>query len=153
MRRTSKADAITELVLETFRLNGQLLEAGDRLTAPFGLSSARWQVLGAINNAGQPLTVAQIGRRMGLSRQSVQRVVNDLESNGFVELEDNPDHKRARLVVLTPTCIKTLNRLDVIQAHWANELADGLSETAIQRAVKTIIEIRERCAAIELEAK
>jgi DNA-binding MarR family transcriptional regulator len=153
MQRSSKADAVTELILETFRLNGQLLEAGDRLTAPLGLTSARWQVLGAINNAGQPLTVAQIGRRMGLSRQSVQRVVNDLESSGFVGLKENPDHKRAKLVVLTPSCRKTLAKLDGIQAKWADELAEGLSQTAIRQAVKLMIEIRECSAAIEGKAK
>jgi hypothetical protein len=36
-------NAFTELILEVFRLNGLLLEAGDRLTHPVGLSSARWQ--------------------------------------------------------------------------------------------------------------
>jgi len=149
MERSSKGNVVTELILETFRLNGQLLEAGDRLTAPLGLTSARWQILGAIETEGRPLTVAQIGRRMGLSRQAVQRVVNDLDRLGFVSLEENPDHKRARLVVLTPSCVETLSRLDEIQVRWVNELSDGTSETVLKRTVKLMIEIRERCAAIE----
>ena len=153
MQRSSKRDTVTELILETFRLNGQLLEAGDRLTAPLGLTSARWQVLGAIEKEGQPLTVAQIGRRMGLSRQAVQRLVNELEPLGFVSLDENPDHKRARLVALTPACAETLRKLDAIQARWANELVGEVSETALKRAVKLMIEIRERCAAIEQKAK
>ena len=153
MERSSEGDVVTELILETFRLNGQLLEAGDRLTVPLGLTSARWQVLGAIETEGRPLTVAQIGRRMGLSRQAVQRIVNDLEPLGFVRLEDNPDHKRARLVALTPSCIETMRKLDGIQARWASELADGLSETTLKRTVKLMSEIRERCAAIEQAAK
>ncbi len=152
MKRTAEGNAVTELILETFRLNGQLLEAGDRLTAPLGLTSARWQVLGAIEYEGRPLTVAQIGRRMGLSRQAVQRLVNDLEGLGFVRLEDNPDHKRARLVVPTAMCLKTLRQLDGIQASWANELTNGISETALRRALKALIELSERCAAIEQQA-
>lgn len=149
MQRSPEALAITELILETFRLNGQLLEAGDRLTAPLGLTSARWQILGAIETEGQSLTVAQIGRRMGLSRQAVQRIVNDLEANGFVKLEENPAHKRAKLVVLTPSCLKTMRELDEIQGTWANELSDALSETGLRRALKLMKEIRERCASIE----
>lgn len=149
MERSPEGNAVTELILETFRLNGELLEAGDRLSAPLGLTSARWQILGAIDEAGRPLTVAQIGRRMGLSRQAVQRVVNDLEQLGFVSLEENPDHKRAKLVVLTPSCVKTLNKLNDIQAQWANALSDGLSETTLKRAVKLLADIRDRCAAIE----
>jgi hypothetical protein len=52
---TPAGAATTELILETFRLNGLLLEAGDRLVADIGLTSARWQVLGAIALAPVPL--------------------------------------------------------------------------------------------------
>jgi DNA-binding MarR family transcriptional regulator len=152
MERTSEGSAVTELILETFQLNGLLLEAGDRLTAPLGLTSARWQVLGAIKEQNQPLTVAQIGRRMGLSRQNVLRIATELEKLGFISFEENPDHKRARLVVLTPSCLEALEKLDIVQAGWANELASGMSETTLKRAVKTLADIRERCQAIEQAA-
>ncbi len=64
------------MILETFRFNGRLLAAGDRLTKELDLSSALWQVLGAIDEA--PLPVAQIARNMGLTRQSVRRMANVL---------------------------------------------------------------------------
>lgn len=153
MQRSAEGTAVTELILETFRLNGQLLEAGDRLTAPLGLTSARWQILGAIETEGQPLSVSQIGRRMGLSRQAVQRIVNDLEALGFVVLEDNPDHKRAKLVILTQSCRAVLEKLQKVQASWANELANGTSEVMLKRTVKLLREISQRCEAMEQEAK
>ena len=153
MTRTAVATAATELILETFRLNGQLLEAGDRLAGPLGLSSARWQVLGAVEEEGRPITVAQIGRRMGLSRQAVQRLVNELKADGFVRLEENPDHKRARLVALTPMCLARLQALAEVQARWANELTDGLNAAVLSRAAQLLGEIRERCAEIEQRAK
>ncbi len=147
--RSPQAAALTDLILELFRVNGLLLEAGDRLAAPFGLTSARWQVLGAIEGEGRPLTVAQIGRRMGLTRQAVQRVVNDLEGLGFVTLEDNPDHKRARLVVMTPACSAVMAGLDARQTGWANALGEGLSAEAIRAARLLLAEIGERCAALD----
>ncbi len=49
--------------------------AGDQLLAEFGLTSARWQVLGAVALSGAPQPVASIARNMGLTRQAVQRVV------------------------------------------------------------------------------
>src|SRR5205814_345438 len=55
---------VTELILEVFRLNGRLLAAGDRLVADLGLTSARWQVLGAIALASSPMPVAWIARNM-----------------------------------------------------------------------------------------
>ena len=46
--RTLEGEVITELILETFRLNGVLLDAGNQIPKPFGLTRARWQVMGAI---------------------------------------------------------------------------------------------------------
>ncbi len=78
------------LVIEVFRLNGDLIEGGDALVQDLGLSSARWQVLGAIALSPVALPVAHIARNMGLARQSVQRVVDDMRDDGFVRLEPNP---------------------------------------------------------------
>ena len=47
-KRTPAGDALTGLILDLFRLNNLLLTAGDRLVAGLGLTSARWQILGAI---------------------------------------------------------------------------------------------------------
>ena len=68
MERTNEAVVITEIILQVFRLNGQLLNAGDRLTKPMALTSARWQILGAVELAAHPLTVPQIARRKSLGR-------------------------------------------------------------------------------------
>jgi len=56
-----RAAAITQLTLTVFRLNGVLLHWGDKLVEPLGLTSARWQMLGAIVLAGTPLTAPQVG--------------------------------------------------------------------------------------------
>ena len=70
--------ALTAMMREVCRLHGLWLAAGERLTHPLGLSSARWQVLSALYLAGEPLPVAYIARHMGLTRQSVQRTVDIL---------------------------------------------------------------------------
>ena len=98
---TEAGGSLTALILDVFRLNGQLVLAGDRLVAELGLTSARWQVLGAIAYADRPESVAMHARTMGVHRQGVQRIVNELKNEGIVEFQPNPHHKRAQLVVLT----------------------------------------------------
>ncbi|HVX57495.1 MAG TPA: helix-turn-helix domain-containing protein, partial [Candidatus Saccharimonadales bacterium] len=88
---------IDDLILTVFRLNGSLIEAGSRLVEDLGLTPAWWQVLGALALSPVSLTVPQIARNMGLARQSVQRVVALLLEKGFVRLDDNPHHRRAKL--------------------------------------------------------
>ncbi|WP_084649850.1 MarR family winged helix-turn-helix transcriptional regulator [Stappia stellulata] len=136
---------VTQVILETFRLNGALLSAGDALVGDLGLTSARWQVLGAVALEGRPLSVAQIARRMGLSRQAVQRVVNDLTAAGLVALEDNPDHKRARLVVMTGAGEAAYAEADRRQIAWAKELSEDLGAEALAACLAVLRRISVRC--------
>jgi DNA-binding MarR family transcriptional regulator len=133
--------ALTHLVLEVFRLNGRLLAAGDRMTRPAGQTSARWQVLGAIDPG--PRTVSQIARVMGLTRQSVQRTADRLQSEGIVSYVDNPAHRRAKLVALTARGRSVLAGITRRQVVWANELGARLDEADLRRALRTVHAFRE----------
>jgi DNA-binding MarR family transcriptional regulator len=134
--------AVTTLILEIFQLNGRLLAAGDRLVAPLGLTSARWQVLGAID-AG-PLPVSAIARAMGLARQSVQRTVDLLIRDGLVETRPNPGHKRAYLVALTPLGRDRLDTVTALQREWAAELTAGMDAACLARGGDLLKALRRR---------
>lgn len=142
-KRTPEGEALTALILETFRLNGALLAAGNEITKPHGMTSARWQVMGAIDLTGQSITVSEIARRMGLTRQAVQRIVNDLEQLGMVSPEPNPDHKTASLIAITEQGQKVMNEINKAQVEWVNDLAKNSSEKELQQAFTTLETIRE----------
>jgi DNA-binding MarR family transcriptional regulator len=135
---TPAGQALSDLMLEVFRLNGRLLAEGDALVAPAGLTSARWQVLGAAATAAEPRTVAQIARRMGLSRQAVQRVTNDLQSSGLIAYRANPDHRRAKLVVPTEPGLAAWRAALAAHVPWTNGLAGGIDEAALAGALAVI---------------
>jgi DNA-binding MarR family transcriptional regulator len=137
-------EALTELMLEVFRLNGQLLTSGDRLVADIGLTSARWQVLGAIALAGNRLPVAHIARNMGLTRQAVQRVVNELAAAGLVEFASNPYHRRSHLVVLTAQGTDAYRAAMDRQTPWASQLAQPLGEHEIRLATRVLRTLVQR---------
>jgi DNA-binding MarR family transcriptional regulator len=143
-RRTSAGEAVTQLILEVFRLNGRLLVAGDRLVSRLGLSSARWQVLGAVALAERAEPVAWIARSMGLNRQGVQRIVNELVAEGYLALEPNPHHRRASLVVLTEQGRKAYAAADRLQTPWVNALVKGLGAEDIAAAKRTVAALRQR---------
>src|SRR5438128_1128523 len=124
--RTPEGGAATQVVLATFRANGLLLAAGSRLAAQEQLTAARWQVLGAVALAGRPLTVPQIARRMGLTRQAVQASVNRLLAEALVEADENLDHRRSPLIRLTELGSQKYTAVDRRQIRWINELATGL---------------------------
>jgi DNA-binding MarR family transcriptional regulator len=143
----SCAAALTELILETFRLNGRLLAAGDALVRDLGLTSARWQVLGAAAMAPAPLSVAQIARTMGLSRQGVQRIVNELQKQGIVRLAPNPHHQRAKLVLPTERGRGLFAAATARQRPWAEALAGGLDRREVDAALGVVRRVRARLEA------
>lgn len=117
---------MTRLILAIFRANGALLAAGDRLVAGLGLTSARWQLLGSIAEEEQPLSVAQLARKMGVTRQAVQRIVNELQKNGMIAFRTNPHHRRAQLIVLTKHGQNLFERAMQIQQPWVTTLGFGI---------------------------
>jgi DNA-binding MarR family transcriptional regulator len=136
--RTPEGDAATRVILATFRANGLLLAAGDRLSADEGLTSARWQVLGAVALADSPLTVPQIARRMGLTRQSVHASVGRLVADGLLELAPNADHQRSQLVHLTDEGRERYQALDKRQAIWVSRLASGIDQASLDIAARVL---------------
>ena len=136
MTRTRSADALRQLVLEVFRLNGALLRHGATLTAPVGQTQARWQVIGAVAEATR--TVPQIARRMGMSRQSVQRVADLLAKDGMLRLDPNPDHARSPLLRLTPKGARVKARLTAIGEEWAASITQGMAGADLEQAVEVV---------------
>ena len=143
-KRTPAGSALTGLILDLFRLDSLLLTAGDRLVAPLGLTSARWQILGSVAGAERPQPVAWLARDMAANRQNVQRIINDLHKQGLVAFEANPHHKRAQLVVLTDKGKQTFDAAMRLQAPWINDLSEGLSLKDIQTFHDFIITLRQK---------
>jgi DNA-binding MarR family transcriptional regulator len=136
MPYTRSGKAFTKLVLRVFRLNGRLLEAGDHLAAPVGQTSARWQVMGCIDDEAR--TVADVARIMGLARQSVQRVADLLVKDGLAVYSENPHHKRAKLVKLNAKGLKALREIEKAQRVWANEVGKEMGERDLVKTVKVL---------------
>ena len=143
-RRTPAGDAVTTLILDLFRLNNLLLTAGDRLVSELGLTSARWEILGAIVYADRPQPVAWLARDMGANRQNVQRIINDLHMAGLVAFEPNPHHRRAQLVVLTDKGKQAFDAAMRLQTPWVNRLSEGLSVKDVETAHRVMFALRQR---------
>jgi DNA-binding MarR family transcriptional regulator len=143
-KRTPAGEALSNLILDLFRLNSLLFTAGDRMVAGLGLTSARWQILGAIVTAERPQPVAWLARDLGAARQNVQRIVNDLQRDGLVTFETNPHHRRAQLVVLTEKGRQSFDAAMRLQLPWVNGLADGLSIKDLESTSRVVSTLRGR---------
>jgi DNA-binding MarR family transcriptional regulator len=130
---------LNELVLSIFWLNGFFLLAADRLTAGGGLTTARWQVLGAVLH--EPLTVAAIARDMGLARQSVQRTANLLVDEGLCEYVPNPAHRRAKLLSPTDHGLNSIRQLGPRVTAWSRQVGESVGGDVIDAATVSVREL------------
>lgn len=140
-RRSVAGDALTELVLPVFELNGEFLEAARDIAGPEGLTPAQWQVLGA--TLGEGLPVAEIARRvgLGLARQSVQRTADLLVERGWAEYDENPRHRRAKLLRPTAGGRAAVERLGAAQRAWADAVGAEVGTAELQAALATLLRV------------
>jgi DNA-binding MarR family transcriptional regulator len=127
-------ELLSAAALTAFRLNGQFLDLAERLARPAGLTAAWWQVLGAVLDDG-PQPVSTVARGMGLTRQAVQRTADLLVDRGLAEYRDNPAHRRAKLVALTPAGGAAIAAIAPQHAASARQLVDAVGDDQLAEVV------------------
>lgn len=132
--QTKKQTLLSKCIISIFRLNGRIIEWGDLLGATVGLTSARWQILGAVELAGEPLTAPQISHSMGITRQGAQKHLNVLVEKGLMKQCANPRHERSYLYELTKQGKKTYDEIQALYADRLHELTLGLTSESLDRA-------------------
>ena len=130
-KHTAAGALLTDLIIPTIQLEAHFSRAGESIAATAGQTLARWLTLEMV--AGEPATVSQVARRLGLTRQSVQRIADLLEQDGLTEYADNPDHETSRLVLLTPRGRRTLATIQAAQRAWANEIGAKIGEANLRQ--------------------
>jgi DNA-binding MarR family transcriptional regulator len=126
------------LIADVYELAGLSRRISEREAAECGTTVARWHVLSAVS--AEPLTVPAIGRRLGLVRQAVQRVADDLVEAGHLRSEPNPAHRRSMLYSITPEGAHVLDRLwAASEPRRHNTLTDSTVTAADLRHARTTL--------------
>jgi DNA-binding MarR family transcriptional regulator len=128
--------ALTEVILASFRLNGRLMEAAQSMAAKGGLTAAWWQVIGGVLD--EPRPVADVARRMGMTRQGVQRIADLLVDRALAEYRPNPAHRRAKLLACTEAGYWAVRRISLAQHPWANRIGAAVGTDDLNAARATM---------------
>ncbi|MER7004880.1 helix-turn-helix domain-containing protein [Dactylosporangium sp. NPDC000555] len=112
----SAADAALHHLFEANRL---LREAGERIASAAGQTHARRMVLQA---AADGATVPDIARRLGLHRQGVQRIADELVADGLGRYDENPRHRLSKLFVVTDRGTAALSTISRAHGTWVDAI-------------------------------
>ncbi|EFF89631.1 MarR-family regulatory protein [Streptomyces sp. e14] len=139
-RPLSPAEAGPRL-MEVFALVGPLYRRVQRQIerdAPRqGLSVGVRAVLDLLREHG-PMTVPQMGRAQSISRQFVQRMVNDAAADGLVEAVPNPAHARSSLIRLTDAGRAAIQAVVAREHELLAEAADDLTPSDVDTCVRVL---------------
>ncbi|MFJ8533983.1 MarR family winged helix-turn-helix transcriptional regulator [Streptomyces sp. NPDC093591] len=137
-------DDLGDRISEVFDLIGALyrrglrkLEQGEEIE---GVSVGVRSVLVLLHRYG-PMTVPQMGRLMTLTRQFVQRMVNEAAARGWAESTPNPAHQRSSLIRITEEGTAVITAI-LAREHALNRQVGGdLTEDELRACVRVLKEM------------
>ncbi|MEV0202480.1 MarR family winged helix-turn-helix transcriptional regulator [Nonomuraea sp. NPDC050691] len=139
-------DDLAYRLAEVFDLVGPLYRRAQRKVeqdAPAqGLSVGVRAVLNLLRAHG-PMTVPQMGRTQALSRQFVQRMVNDAAAQHLVEIVPNPAHKRSSLIRLSHEGEDAIDALIAAEHAVLRQAGGDLTEADITACVRVLTRLLE----------
>ena len=101
--------AVASFIADVLELSGLFRRVADDIARQEGQTQARWYALSVFSE--DPLTVSQAARRLGTTRQAVQRSADELLAQGLAIVETNPDHRTSPFIRLTPAGHDVLARI------------------------------------------
>jgi DNA-binding MarR family transcriptional regulator len=121
---------VASLVVAVYDAAAALRRLGDAEAGIAGQTQARWQVMNVISEGDW--TVPRVARRLGVQRQSVQRLVDRLRDDDLVELEPNPDHATSPLLRLTERGGRVLREINDVADRWHRSIASSADAAALR---------------------
>jgi DNA-binding MarR family transcriptional regulator len=91
--------AVASFIADVLELAGLFRRVADDIARQEGQTQSRWYALSVFSE--DPLTVSQAARRLGTTRQAVQRSTDELLARGLATTEANPDHRTSPFIRLT----------------------------------------------------
>jgi len=113
-------------------------------------SSGHRSIMKSLGAEG-PQTVPAMAGLRSVSRQHVQKLVDGLKADGFVEAVPNPAHKRSVLIDLTRLGEDYLGQLGKREEELWRFLGKGLSPEGVGEATKLVRLLRSRFESTDWE--
>ena len=133
----SKAEAIAELMLEVAQCFFRIRALGQKTALITSWGGGAFGFMRSLALLG-PLTVPLIAQMRPTSRQRMQRLADELATEGLVEFIENPKHQRSKLVRLTPKGDARYRELNARLLSIASTMGVALSEVDVRKTIEIV---------------
>jgi DNA-binding MarR family transcriptional regulator len=131
---------VFDLIGPLYRRVQRTVEQGAQGEAVESLPVGVRAVLDLLHRHG-PMTVPQMGRAQAISRQFVQRMVNDAAARGLVESIPNPAHQRSSLIRLTGEGRAAIAAVVAREHAVLREVGGDLTDADVRTCVRVLAQM------------
>lgn len=128
--RSAQAENLKQLLLARNDWFAREIMRSVRQSSDFAfLTPAQSRLLALM--AGKPMSMAELARRLAISRQAVHKTVAELARRGILELRDDPERRNSKLVFYTEAG-RQLNRAGARMIERVEErIAERIGEKGL----------------------
>ena len=102
------------------------------------ITPQQWAVLSVLAESDAPMTLADIARKLLVSKQNMTGMVARLEQQGLAERGDDPNDLRSSRVQLSRRGRATVDKLRPAYEEWVKTLGKDVSERDMQSLTRTV---------------
>lgn len=146
-RKATQLELLTRQVRSCFHALARTAEA----LHDGSISVAQRAILEALFKEG-PQTIPEFAERRHVSRQQIQRNVNELLEAGLILTRENPRHKKSFLVVLSLAGRRKMGAMLKREAGALEHIARPLSQTEIQSGLEILQKLEAGLRQLEAES-
>jgi DNA-binding MarR family transcriptional regulator len=143
---TAKQASVAQLLFKAARLwNSQAIEKIQAQTGGGAFRMAHTALLPHLDLDGTRIT--ELSKRLGISKQATSQLVKEMEGMGLVEMQPDPDDRRARRVCFSSAGREALFQgLDLLQ-NMEKDLAQSFGKEDmqyLQHLLKRLLHLLEK---------
>jgi len=120
----------------------------DRRMKALGLTRSQWWVLTHLyRNDG--VTQSELAQTLEIDKPSLGRLLDRMESSGWVTREEDAKDRRAKRVLLTQEVGPAMKTMRAAAAETRKEALIGISEIEQEQFVDTLLKLKANLASLE----
>lgn len=117
-----------------------------RLAEEFDTTLPRFDVLAAIDRRPKGMTMGELSQALLVSGGNLTALVRQLEKQGHIRMQRDPDDRRSWVVTITPAGRRHFRQVAAEHHHWVAGMFAGMSADHSQRLYELLAELKHSLA-------
>lgn len=115
------------------------------------LTAKQWYVIAMLELFEEPPSLIQLANVCDSSYQNIKQIVLKLENKDFVKLEDNPDDRRAKRIVLTSKVNDWTNENRDASLNFVKDMFSGFTQEEVKEFSNLLIKLYDNLGAMKIK--